>query len=131
MYTQDAYGLPMEVRTTERIVPEAPEPWEILGFRRFTKVDWYGMAGAESFLDGSDPLIFYGPEDADGFGWYAIIDASGIHAERYDPVGTASEGAWIGEDRRYDAHDWLKEWAGRGTPITFESIWADPRASKY
>lgn len=28
-----------------------------LGFREFTKEDWYGWAGAEEFTDGSQPLI--------------------------------------------------------------------------
>jgi len=32
--------------------------------KEFTKVDWYGFAGAESFANGSEPLLGYATVDA-------------------------------------------------------------------
>ncbi len=46
--------------------------------RTFIDIDWYGFAGAESFSDGTEPLM---DEAAD---FVVIIDRSGVGAMRYD-----------------------------------------------
>jgi hypothetical protein len=45
-------------------------------FKRFTKNDWMGLAGAEPFADGSDPLL--ASIVVDGHEALAIYDASGL-----------------------------------------------------
>lgn len=47
-----------------------------LAFRPFSEFDWYGLAGAESFPDGSEPRI--ADLEVDGVPSAAVHDASGL-----------------------------------------------------
>lgn len=54
------------------------------GFTKFDKIDWDGMAGAEPFADGSDPLICYEIKVDDLETW-AVIDGHGFYLEIMTP----------------------------------------------
>ena len=51
-------------------------------YRRFTKTDWYGYAGAEKFADGSQPFMA-SVDFEDGAGAIIISDANGIGIDLY------------------------------------------------
>lgn len=106
--------------------PEPPEPWEVLGFRRFDKVDWYGLAGAERFLDGSEPLVAYAPMDGrpddEWSGLEFVIDGKGIGVSK-TIWGPDDDDALLQEFRfiedLYDARSWLEELAQSGKPLSW------------
>src|SRR5438552_2559994 len=50
----------------------------MFNFRTFTKLDWMGYGGAESFEDGRDPLLSDGDVVIDGAPADVIIDATGV-----------------------------------------------------
>lgn len=51
-------------------------------YRRFTKTDWYGYAGAEKFEDGSQPFMA-SVDFEDGAGAIIVSDANGIGIDLY------------------------------------------------
>lgn len=53
-------------------------------FKTFDKVDWYGMAGASRFADGSEPLVDYDLR-VDGLDAYAVIDGNGFYMAILNP----------------------------------------------
>jgi hypothetical protein len=55
-------------------------------FRPFTKEDWYGMAGASKFENGSEPLVNY-DITVDGMEAYAVLDGTGFALEVLSPDG--------------------------------------------
>ena len=81
--------------------------------RRFSKVDWYGYAGAESFSDGSEPwIVEVDLKDADlknNFGFLAsttktvvvnlIADSAGLEMTGYGSKGKEGT-SWHKENRR-------------------------------
>jgi hypothetical protein len=48
----------------------------VIAVRPFTRVDWYGYAGAESFEDGTEPRI--GELTVDGWDAEIVWDAHGV-----------------------------------------------------
>jgi hypothetical protein len=78
--------------------PLKPTPGTPVVFAPFTKSDWYGMAGASRFADGSEPLVGgfaidtsevatlteYGPIEG-----LVIIDLNGLHIDLIDVDGTS------------------------------------------
>jgi hypothetical protein len=86
-------------------------------WREFTKVDWYGMAGAESFpghdwIEGvaqAEPLI--ADFKVDGLDAYAILDANGVWIDILTPDGeSVANGGFV--TAMLGAR-----WAARLTPV--------------
>jgi hypothetical protein len=48
----------------------------MIAMRPFSRCDWFGLAGAECFADGSDPLI--GDLLIDGCDASVVLDATGL-----------------------------------------------------
>jgi hypothetical protein len=54
--------------------------------KRFDKVDWMGMAGAEPFADGSDPFVAYDVK-VDELDTVVIVDGTGVAIQILTPEG--------------------------------------------
>lgn len=54
-------------------------------WREFDEVDWFGLAGAESFPGGEEPLVAY--IRVDGLETEAVLDARGIGLMSMTPDG--------------------------------------------
>lgn len=58
--------------------------------RRFTQEDWYGLAGATHFADGSEPLVYYSRvecEDGEVRACIWVADGEGINCMALDGYG--------------------------------------------
>lgn len=53
--------------------------------KEFDKFDWYGMAGAEPFADGSEPLIGHATNES-GESFTIVVDAHGVQVIFQDDV---------------------------------------------
>jgi hypothetical protein len=58
-----------------------------MNLKEFTKIDWYGFAGAENFPEGSAPLI--GEEN----NYFVVADANGIELH-LNPDNEDEESIW-------------------------------------
>lgn len=61
----------------------------MIDFKPFTSSDWMGLAGAENFPDGSEPLIAW--FKMDGFDASAVIDAHGLTVSVDAPIQEENE----------------------------------------
>jgi hypothetical protein len=64
----------------------------MIALRPFTREDWFGLAGAECFADGSEPQI--GELLVDGDACTVVLDATGLVVLVEDPEGRTAEFAF-------------------------------------
>lgn len=80
-------------------------------FRRFTKEDWYGWAGAEKLPDGSEPFIATGYADMSGLDWAVIISGQSgsdpINVQFY--ITSEEDGEMTGHDKSFKTLDDAKK----------------------
>lgn len=54
-------------------------PLDAFTFRSFRKDDYLGLAGAERFADGTEPMISTGERDGVGEVAFMVVDANGLN----------------------------------------------------